>query len=29
LSKEDLEELMEEYPHLFEELEKVSLDRTG
>ena len=23
------EELMEEYPHLFEELEKVSLDRTG
>ena len=29
MSKEDLEELMEEYPHLFEELEKVSLDRTG
>ena len=29
LSKEDLEELMEEYPHLFEELEKVSLGREG
>ena len=29
LSKDDLEELMEEYPHLFEELEKVSLDRKG
>jgi CRP-like cAMP-binding protein len=29
LSEEALEELMEEYPHLFEELEKGSLDRTG
>tara|TARA_E500000081_G_C6115440_1_gene344906 strand:- start:956 stop:1822 length:867 start_codon:yes stop_codon:yes gene_type:complete len=29
LSKEDLEDLMEEYPNLFEELEKISIDRTG
>ena len=29
LSKDDLEDLMEEYPHLFEELEKVSSERKG